>query len=139
MLIANGRKPGTPAWYSAWSAPVLNQLPVEVILLLLACRARVAANFFSALAKRAASPQLRALAARLAAEQAGQLQFALFASERMVHTESQWPRSVTEPLRRTVVVAIAARVWIRQRRRLREAGQTFGTFVSAMLDQPALS
>lgn len=124
-------------WFSRISAPILDTLPIEAVLSLLACRARVAARFFLTLATRSGSPQMRVLAQRMAAEHTGQLQFIAFALSRLT-ADSVLPSALVRPAKRAVTLAIATRVWVRQRRRLREAGETFGGFVTAMLDQAAL-
>lgn len=127
-----------PSSQDDWRGALIDALPADVILRLVECRTRVAESCFSALAQRAEVPQLRNLYHLLATQQAGQLQFVSFAGARIKQDRASCLHSLIEPASTAVTVAIATRVWLRQRARLREAGHTFPGFVSGLLQPVAI-
>lgn len=114
-----------------WRTRVIEQIPPDLMLLLLGCRARVAARFFSALAKRSEAAAVKTFYETLAAEERAQFEFAEFARPRV--SESKRPESACRCLSIAVGVGIATRLWIRHRVRLRQSGQTFAEFVAAAM------
>lgn len=119
-----------------WRGSVIDAMPADLVVLLLGCRARVAARFFGAMARRSESLELRAFYERLEQGELGQVRFAAFAGPKMSDQRRPVPPTLVKSVSRAVTLGIATRVWFRQRTRLRESGQTYAAFVAAIL-QPA--
>lgn len=124
---------GEPVARDDWRGSIIDAMPADLVVLLLGCRARVAASFFAAMADRATGPAMRTFYMALEQKELGQLHFAAFAGTKMLSEGRQVPVILIEALSRAVTVGIATRVWLRQRTRLRESGHTFAGFVSALL------
>ncbi len=120
-----------------WRGALIDTLPADMVMLLLGCRARVAASFFAALARRTDCPQMRAYYEQLGREELGQLQFAAFAAPKISDERRHVPEVVVRCVSRAITVGIATRVWLRQRSRLRESGHTFAGFIGALLEPAA--
>jgi hypothetical protein len=125
-------------WKAAIVRAVLDHLDLDLVLLLLSCRARVMSTVLTALRDRTESAYMRELSGRLAGEQIAQVSFASYLSDRMRTESTAYDGAGIESARRLLTIAIACRFWIRQRSRLRESGQGFLSFIGSLLDKPLL-